>query len=260
MTEEATPVEGAPEGGAVEPTIETGAPVEVEGGEPVVPGAEEAAPVEPTTEAPAPVEFGGFRDQAELDNARALYEATRTEDGIIRVFMETGQWLGLTPDQMVGLFGSGEPIEPPVDDSAEPFTKGDWRAAQQAQEQAARAAQNAQLQATLVDAVAQEVADLKLEEGSPAYQAALVFGDKYLDKSRPSAENVRQAVRRGYADYQADIEAKAQAYLKGKVAATEQVPSAPAGTAPAGQPAPEPRNTAEAIKMARARRLVPTGD
>lgn len=241
----------APEATPAEPIVEA-TPAVTEGVEPVVTEA-----VEPVVETPPAVvdpyeEFGG---RERIEAAHRLYEASSTEDGVIQLFLESGRSLGLGLKEMQALFeslgGVGDVPEPP--DPDEPMTRGEWQAAMEAERQA-QAAREAEAQTNAARATVQRaLTALSLDVKDPATQAILTHGDKYLNGDLSEA-NVLNAIRRGQADYEVEIEKQARAYLAKKAAAQQNVPSAPAGAGPAAEPpAEEPKNVAEAIKAVRKR-------
>lgn len=255
-------VEAAPAVEATEPvvTVDVG-PVTV--GEPVI---TEPVEGEPVIEAPVvevnddPFHTYGGKDTVEA--ATRLYEASRTEDGVIQLFIEAGRSLGLGLKEIEALFTGAAPAaegEPePEFDPDEPLTYGAFQEMQRKQAEAAAAQQAAAAQATAKEAVRTTVEALGLDPADPATKVILQFGDNHI-KGDFSPENVAKAVRQGHADYLAQVERDAQAYLQKKAAQAAAVPQAPAGT-PAASPAPvEPMNTSEAIKLARQRMKAATG-
>jgi hypothetical protein len=93
--------------------------------------------------------------------------------------------------------------------------------------------------------------ELDLDPANPSTQTILNMGDKYVGDDL-SAENVANAVRKGHADFIALVDARAKEYVASKAKVAETVPGSPAGAGAAGEPpAAEPRDVAEAIKMAR---------
>lgn len=234
---------------AIEPVVET----------PEVPAIGELVDVETetaTTEAAEPADpFQEFGGRETIEAAHRLYEASRTEDGVIQLFLEAGRSLGLGLKDMQALFeslgGEGTAPTPEGPDPDEPITWADFQALQQkqAQEQAAREA-DAQ-QASARAAVQKALTDLKLDPADPATKIILEHGDKYVNGDFSEA-NIANAVRRGHADFQAILEKKAQEYVQTKRQQATSVPSAPAGNAaPATPPAEEPKDVAAAIKAAR---------
>lgn len=243
------------------PVVEAGEPVAeiVEAVEPVLETAVEGEPVvtEPVVEAPEDP-FHVFGGKETVEAAHRLYEASRTEDGVIQLFIEAGRSLGLGLKEIEALFtgqsaaAEAEPVE--EIDPDEPLTIGAFQEMQRKQQEQAEAARQEAAHAAAKEAVRTTVEALGLDPADPATKVILQFGDNHL-KGDLSPENVAAAVRQGHADYQAQVERDARAYLEKKVAQGAAVPKAPAGT-PAAEPAlEEPKNTAEAIKLARKRLL-----
>lgn len=253
---------------AVEPVIEapaTEAQAAQEGvvGEPTVDAVEtpattpslEGEPVVETPAAEAEDPFHTYGGKEAVEAAHRMYEAARTEDGVIQLFIEAGRSLGLGLKEIEALFTGAAPsveAEEPEFDPDEPMTIGQFQELQRKQQEAAAAQQATAQQAAAKEAVRTTVEALGLDPADPATKVILQFGDNHL-KGDLSPDNVAKAVRQGHADYLAQVEKDAQAYLQKKAAQAASVPKAPAGT-PAAEPAlTEPQNTAEAIKLARKR-------
>lgn len=250
-------VEVAPvvESAEVIETVDVG-PVTV--GEPVI--TETVVEGEPVVEAPEDP-FHAFGGKESVEAAHRLYEASRSEDGVIQLFIEAGRSLGLGLKEIEALFtGAQVAEEAAVEeiDLDEPLTMGAWQELQRKQAEATQAQQAAAAQATAKEAVRTTVEALGLDPTDPATKVILQFGDNHI-KGDFSPENVAKAVRQGHADYQAQVERDAQAYLAKKVAAGAAVPKAPAGTPAAEPAAAEPQNTSEAIKLARQRMRAAAG-
>lgn len=213
--------------------------------------AESAVPATPAAESDPFEAFGG---KEAVEAAHRLYEASRTEDGVIQLFIDAGRSLGLGLKDIQALFdkdSGGEEVEPP--DPDEPLTRREFEEALARQQQTLAERQAAAEAAIARKAVQDTLGTLGLDPNDPTTKIVLQFGDQYT-KGDLSPENVANAVRRGHADYLAAVERDAKKYLEKKVAAAEAVPSAPAGAAaPAEPPAAEPRDVAEAIKIARKR-------
>jgi hypothetical protein len=87
-----------------------------------------------------------------------------------------------------------------------------------------------------------------------ATQLILTLGNQYLPEGNLDPAAIKAAVTRGHADYLAVVEKERKAYIAKKRKAAATVPSAPTGGAAPSTGAPaEPKDTAEAIKMARAK-------
>ena len=207
----------------------------------------------PATQEQAQVEIDPFQDfggRQNVEQALKLWEAVATEDGVVQVFIEAGRSLGLTPEQMQGLFGEVQEIEQPDPDA--PLTRAEWEAWQRQQQEAVQVQQYQQavqqVRAEASQAVHKAVGEIGLDMENPATQYVLQLGDKYLDKSTPpSPEAVRNAVQRGWADYQVLTQQAQQQYVNTKRTQAASVPGAPSGaSAPSSSADPEPKNVAEA--------------
>jgi hypothetical protein len=132
---------------------------------------EETAPADPFEE------FGG-RDA--IVAAKKMHDLAATEDGVIQLFLEAGQAIGLGLKEMQGLFGesdaSAEPDETP--DPDEPLTRGEYEAlvAKQAATQAEQA--KAQQVEAARSVVAATMKELDLDPANPSTQTILNMGDK----------------------------------------------------------------------------------
>lgn len=241
---EAAPVEA--------PTAEATAP------EPALPTSTETPAVEEAAPAPeASVEVDPFESYGGKDNVEAayrLYQAAQTEDGVIQLFLEAGQSLGLGLKEIQSFFeqqGIVEPTEEP--DPDEPLTRGEWQKMMEQQRQAAIEAQAEAMRQAAGAAVREEVAAIGLDPADPKTEIVLSLADKKLNGDF-SPEHVKHTIRAAHAEYLAMIEKESQRYLQTKVQQAESVPSAPSGAAaPAEPPAAEPKDVAEAIKLARRR-------
>jgi DNA-binding transcriptional MerR regulator len=231
-----TPVSEAPEAGAPQ---ESGVPA-TEGEAPAVP-----AEVDP---------FADYGGKDVVEQAYKIHQATQSEDGVIQLFIEAGQSLGLGLREIQELFegGSTEEAEPDEEyDPDEPMTRAEFQAEMDRQAQAQWQGQAQQIEQAARQTVAATAQELGLDLADPASQVILQMGDKYLGEDLSPA-NVAAAVRRGHADYQALVEKESQVYLAKKAKAAQTVPSAPAGSSAPTEPKPaEPRDIAEAIKIAR---------
>lgn len=262
--QESTPVaEAAPEAveAPAEPVAEAPvdttpveAPEAPEGTEPVDEVTEPAA-----TEAPADP-FADFGGKDEVEAAMRLWQATQTDDGLVSVFLEAGRNIGLSLDDMQKLFqaGAGEQAPEEEIDLDEPVTRRELMEEQQRREQAAIQKEAERIHAEARTAVDSTMAELGItKEADPDGKIralVLTLGEKHFDQKNISAESAATAVRAGFSEYQALIEAQSQQYLKAKAEAAETVPQAPSGAGPtATPPEPEPQNVAEAARIVRRR-------
>lgn len=248
MSDASEPVIEAPVATEVaEPIVDT--PIESIATDPVGEPDVEAPIVEPPAEAEDP--FAAYGGKEEIEAAIRMRQAANTEDGVIQLFLEAGRSLGLGLKDMEALFTSmqGEPEEEP--DPDEPLTIGQWQEFQRKQQEAEAARQAQQVQAAATAAVRSTVESLGLDPTDPSTKIILQIADTHVNGDF-SPENVAKAIRQGHADYQAQVQKDAEAYLQKKREQAQQVPSAPTGSsAPAETPPAEPQNVAEAIKQAR---------
>lgn len=209
-----------------------------------------------TPEAPAePADpFADFGGRENIEAAHRLYEATRTTDGQIEVLIQAAQALGVPLSKVQALFDAAEAAEQAEEpDPDEPVTRGDLQA-QLRQLQEAEAARRHEAAVSVArKAVADVLKDLNIEPGTPQAKVILTLGDQYVSKDSLDPDEIRNAVRRGHADWQAQLEVDRKAYLAGKREKAATVPSSPSGNAaPSAAPEPEPADVAEAIARARA--------
>lgn len=231
-----------------------------------VPAPEAGAELEP--EAPAGDDpFAEFGGKDTVQAALKLHQATQSEDGIVQLLIEAAQALNVPLDKVEALFAdqpaapapaAGEPEYDYDEDPDRPVTLRELREAEAARQQAAQqAAQQAKVEAARQSAskvVADTVTELGLTMEDEAAQIVLTLGNKYLPNGSLDPTVIANAVKRGHADYTALVERERQAYIASKRKAADTVPTAPAGNAAPSTPAPaEPKDTAEAIKIARKR-------
>lgn len=197
--------------------------------------------------------FAAYGGKEAIEAAHRMYEASRTDDGVIQLFLEAGQALGLGLKELQTLFadlGGEVPEEPDPD---EPITRKEFQETLTKQKQAEAERQQARVQQAAAVAVQETVSSLGLDPKDPTTTLVLQLADKHM-KDDFSAEAISAAIRQGHADYQAQVEKAAQAYLTKKAATAAAVPQAPAGNAAPAEAAPaEPKNVTEAIAQVRQR-------
>lgn len=258
MSDISEPEAPASEVPASEPA-ESPEPVEVSASDPAESPVSESETAESTeAEAPSdPYESYGGKDRVEA--AIRLHDASQTEDGVIQLFLEAGRSLGIGNREIEALFtgqtpapATAEPEE--EEDPDRPLTVKEFQEAQ-AKRDSERAAETHQTAiAAAKETVHKTVESLGLTMDDPSTEAILRLGDKYLTRGSTDSKAVAEAVRRGHADYAALVEKESKAYLEKKKAAASNVPTSPSGaSAPATAAPEEPKNTAEAIKIARKR-------
>lgn len=234
---------------------EAAAPVDAPPVEPVLEGAppiETQAPVE--TQAPEDP-FAAYGGKDTIEAAHRLYEATRSEDGVVDLFIEAGKSLGLSMKDLQALFGNGAPApegeQGPEFDPDEPLTIGQFQELQrkQAEEQAQR--EQARIRQVAESAVTSALKELDLDPASPTTRTILGLADPHVKGDYGNPEAVAAAVRQGHSEFQAQVQAEHERYLKTKAAQAQAVPQAPAGSSAAEAQEPEPKDVAEAIKRTR---------
>ena len=240
-SEAAAPVDAPP----VEPVLEGAPPIETQA------SVETQAPV---VEPEDP--FAAYGGKDTIEAAHRLYEATRSEDGVVDLFIEAGKSLGLSMKDLQALFGNGAPApegeQGPEFDPDEPLTIGQFQELQrkQAEEQAQR--EQARIRQVAESAVTSALKELDLDPASPTTRTILGLADPHVKGDYGNPEAVAAAVRTGYAEFQAQVQKEHERYLATKAQQAQQVPQAPAGGAPPSEaPEPEPKDVAEAIKRTR---------
>lgn len=201
--------------------------------------------------------FSAYGGKESVDRAYKMWEMSRTDDGVVQLFLEAGQSLGLGLDKMQAIFeGEAGLIDdaPEAPDPDEPLTRAEFAAALEAQQRAAQEATAAQLHEANAAAVKAEMSTLGLDPADPATQIILNLGDRHYDRSSTNPQDAVIALRKGHADYAALVQRESAKYLETKVSTAATVPGAPSGSgAPPTETVPEPHNTLEAIQAVRRR-------
>lgn len=245
-----------PDAPATEPVASEPAPVEPAPAEPDA--STEPVADEPVAETPAAGEtedpFAAYGGKDAVEAAVRLYEATRSEQGVIDLFIEAGKSLGLSLQQMQGLFGVEEtPAEEEVDPD-EPLTIGQFQEMQRKAQEEAERQEAERVRAVATKALNDTLDALGLKREDPVTQAILQLADQHVNGNYGDYDAVAKAIRQGHADFQALVEQEKAKALQAKHQQAQSVPSAPAGGAPPAEPAePEPKDVAEAIKQVRKR-------
>lgn len=199
-----------------------------------------------------------------IDTVKSAVELQRqlsTEDGTIAMFIEAGRALGLGIKDMENLFGETPGNAPKseldsLDDDA-PLTAADARrmVEEAIQNQVIAPQAEAQFQAQLQgaqSAVRDTLAELKVSEAD--VDAVLLAGQRYLADGDYDPAHVANAVRRGQADHESSMRARAEQYAREKLDTQTKVPSSTgSGSTPGGTDLPEPANVQDAKKRARQR-------
>jgi len=198
----------------------------------------------------------------DVKTAAELLSNLQTEQGVISMFYQTGQALGLGAKEMEALFaaGSEDPADEIDPDDDEVLTKADLKAALKAQqEQLATASQEAQIEVArgaATNALATTFATLAIADEVEKSEI-MIHGEKYLPANVdiPTAEQVETAVRKGYDDWNKANEARVQKYLTTKRAQRDQSPKTLGENAGAGaeEQNTEKRTLTQVIEARRAR-------
>ena len=222
----------------------------------VVPDDIDLALDEPAGEPAAPEAgadpFADFGGRDVVEQAIRVHQLTQSDEGVVQLFIEAGRSLGLSFDQMEALFRGEALPAAEEEDLDRPITARELREMEEQRAAQAAAARTQEAAATAQRAIQSTVTELGLTMEDPATKLILQYGDKHFDRNDLSPEAVRNAVLRGHAEYQADLDKQARAYLAKKREKAGAVPSAPAGaSAPSGESMPEPKDSAEAAARVR---------
>lgn len=170
----------------------------------------------------------------DVKTAAELLAGLQTEPGVIKMFYDTGRALGLTPKQMEALFESDdatkEPAEPVHDETDdEVLTAGEMRKAladltkQLADERSNLTTEGMKQAAS--NALTAGFADLKVTDETEKAEIML-YGEKHLPPGVPipSPQQVDDALRKGYDDWNKAVELRVTNYLAAKRAARDAAP------------------------------------
>lgn len=205
------------------------------------------------TPAPAPDPYEEFGGRDTIERAHRIWQASQTREGLVDIFAEAGAHLGLSVEQLQAFFKEPAPEDDPDYDPERPLTVKEFQDLQSKQAQEAAEKERARNREAGFKAAQATIAELGLKSDAEELVAIYQLGDKYL-AGDTSPESVSNAIKRGYADFQALIQKQHEAYLKRKQEVAASVPGAPSGGAPPAEPpAPEPQSVAEATKLAKAR-------
>lgn len=197
-----------------------------------------------------------------LTEAQAAVELSKrlqTDDGVIQMFIETGQALGLGFAQLEAMFAESDAATAataaetgPADDDVvtwkearELLQKEILEPQQRAAEQAALTQARATIDATFTDLGVTDETDR---------QAILALGQNHIKDGDFDPEHVRAAVRKGHELLEVRKTAAKEAYLAEKLASGEAIPTSTSAAGAAGgqEPPPPPQNMDDAKARARA--------
>lgn len=187
-----------------------------------------------------------------VERAVGIAKALETDEGVLQLFIEAGQALGLDRKQIGELFGSATSVpdsttdkpaaddaEPAVDDLDKPLTRRELDALE-AKRESDRVHQDN------VSAIHAKLDTLGVDDKAER-KFILELAAQHVDDDESDKDQLLAAVDKGFADYQAKLEARTQAYLKSKADKADASPTALTGTAPvSGEVLPEPKNVDEA--------------
>lgn len=200
-------------------------------------------------------EYGGKDSVAQ---AHKIHQALQTQDGVMQLFFEAGQSMGLGLREIQALFGGAQIPDEVVDDGPADDELVTWAQARALLQKEVLEPMAQQQQAT-AEAVARQavqstISDLGLTD-QDTIAAVLQLGDRYLNPSDLSPKSVSDAVRKGHEDFAKLVTANAQKYVSAKVAVRKTVPKAlgGGGASQGAAEEPEPKTVAEAIRNARKR-------
>lgn len=240
------------------PAVEPEVPAPGAEGEHATESAAEAAP-EPTLE--ERLEAWGGSDKVE--QAMRLYRDLTTdgeeaEAARTQMLLTLANYYGISQRELMAMLPNADELpaeEAPAEDDDEdrPLTRKEFLEMQrQQQAESAAAAARAQGQSAF-DAVVSE-----LGLGQQQKEIVAMLGNKYLEPEGafPTADEITKAMKKGYADYQKQVEAEAQKYLEEKRKTADELPTPlSGGTTSAGSELPPPKNVKEASARVRAQIL-----
>lgn len=198
-------------------------------------------------------------DASEAKAALELTKRLQTDDGVIQMFIETGQALGLGFAELEAMFAKSDAETAaavaegaPADDDVLTWKEARELLQKEVLEPQQRAAQQAAI-AQAHSAIDSTFKDLNVTDETDR-QAILALGQAHIQDGDFDPEHVRAAVRKGYELYEVRKTVAKEAYLAEKLAAGEGVPTnTGAAGAPGGQePPPPPQSMDEAKARARA--------
>lgn len=202
----------------------------------------------------------GYADLGDPDvvkEAVELKEMLKSEEGVISLFVESGQALGYGVKELEAFIDSEvgkaavAAVEEPDPDDDLPMTRGEFKAQMDQAikdrvEKPALERQESDRQRDAKATVDQTLADLKVTDPDEA-RAVLAYGQAHLGADDWSPESIRAAVRRGHEELQAQIKKQSQEYLKGKKESKAKQPgSIGAGGSPGGTEPEEAQSVEEA--------------
>jgi len=192
-----------------------------------------------------------YGDEATVEQAIAIQAALQTEEGVRTLFEKAGQALGVNADQLAALFDVAPPTEVVDDDPDRVMTYREFKELME-KEVTGPAAQRAQdaLHATATATVNSALATLGVTDPAEV-RAVLAAGQQYIKDGDFDPAHIKEAVEKGFAEYERTAKARFNAYVGKKVADKKTLPGSIGGNSPGGEAMPEPTSLAEAKKRAR---------
>lgn len=230
------------------------------------PGAPPAAPVDPAAP-PAPVDYGAkvaeWGGEDRITRALAIDQALDTTEGQEALVIEHLRARGFDNTQIEAFLHPAPAPGTPGVESVEDLLKDPERVLTAAEisrvltsrdEQAQARQTQQQAQAAILSTIESTMVELKVSDENR--QTVLTLADRFLPTPGVvpnDSKVVAEAIRRGQAEFDRQVQEAAKAYVENKGAAHGAVPSPlPAGGTGGGEPTPEPQNLQEASARARA--------
>lgn len=221
----------------------------------------EGAPPEPVDWSGRVTEWGG---EDEVVSAIALRDALRTPEGVKALFYQAGRALGHGDDRIDELFAQQHPeVAPPestlsyddlVADPDRILTAGEVAQLLKQQEDGRRAESAQQRVAQMVTGVIDTTfTDLKVADEADRH-IILTLADSMLGGNVPSdPAAVESAIRRAHAQFDAKVQANAEAIVTERAALHDGLPNPlpAAGGGSGGAPLAEPKTVDEAKRRTR---------
>lgn len=198
-------------------------------------------------------EHEALGSREELTKAKEIAEALKTDQGVQELFLEAGEYLGATKDQLEGLFKKAEQaIEKAEDKKGAPLSEADieriieekFRKPLVEQQEAIVYETNKRLVATALDS-------LRVNDDADKY-VVLSLANKYADSNETNGEKLVAAVKKAHEEWLKIGERLADQHLESKRQQSGWAPKPLSGGASPGTTSePPPKNVAEAGERVR---------
>lgn len=245
-TPDAAP-ETPPAAGAETPAPDTGTPAAPE------------APASEASEAPAPVDWNervtGWGGEQAIEDALAIADALRDEEGVRALVEEGLKHLGLDPTKVF------TPAEPTEEDDPDRLLTAREVEERLAAERQARANEVLQDRIRVASVAVDNTRTALGIESEEEWDLVRTFAQRHTTPDELDPDRLAEAVKAGYADMQRAVEAQAKRYTEQRAAANDSVPEpiVGGGVSSGDGDAPAPKNMDEARVAAR-RMLKERGD